>query len=459
VLSNLASLAVERREFERAESIYRQGLALAREADNPARASNVLLGLGHLSYLRGELGPAVTHLRETLRLAREIGYTHMAAYALAILAEVATAAGDYERAALLFGAVEARFAAMDTHLFPKDREGYDRNRAIASAQLGEVAWQQAWQAGQAMRFDTVVEYALGAGGESSPAAPSGVAMLAGTDVRSPLAPVVAEAIAPPASWPAPGLAAPAEAPPLRVRALGPLEIEREGEPLGPEALPYAKPRELLLYLLAHPAGRTRQQIALDLWPEASAAQAKNSFHVTLHHLRKGLGRPEWVLFAEERYCIAPAARAEFDALLFEEQVTAALRDLRAGAGSAARLRTALSLYRGDLLQEEVVGDWHLELRDRLRRLYVDGLSAFGEQLMEDGAFAEAASVYQQIVRLEDLHEEAHRQLLLCLARSGERTRALRHYERLVALLREELDTAPDAATTELYERLRRAEPV
>jgi DNA-binding SARP family transcriptional activator len=67
-------------------------------------------------------------------------------------------------------------------------------------------------------------------------------------------------------------------------------------------------------------------------------------------------------------------------------------------------------------------------------------------------------VYPRIVQKQDLHEEAHRRLMLCLARSGERGRALRHYERLVALLRDELDAEPEPDTVALFDRLKQGQP-
>ena len=57
------------------------------------------------------------------------------------------------------------------------------------------------------------------------------------------------------------------------------------------------------------------------------------------------------------------------------------------------------------------------------------------------------------------YEEAHRGLMVALARSGDRTEALRQYDRLARTLRTELDTEPDAATKALYNRLRRSEAV
>jgi two-component SAPR family response regulator len=129
-----------------------------------------------------------------------------------------------------------------------------------------------------------------------------------------------------------------------------------------------KPRELLLYLLTHPAGRTREQIGSALWPQASPAQRKNAFHVALHHLREVLGRPEWVVFEEERYRINPGFAARLDAHQFEIELRAA-RAVLMKTGDETPLKRALALYRGDFLQDTVAGDWSREHRERWRRLY------------------------------------------------------------------------------------------
>ena len=48
---------------------------------------------------------------------------------------------------------------------------------------------------------------------------------------------------------------------------------------------------------------------------------------------------------------------------------------------------------------------------------------------------------------------------LALARAGDRTEALRQYDRLARTLETDLDAEPDSDTTALYERLKRAESV
>src|SRR6185503_2037290 len=170
---------------------------------------------------------------------------------------------------------------------------------------------------------------------------------------------------------------------LRVLALGTLEVAVGGAPVSPKTWGYAKARELLLFLLLHPEGRTREQVGVALWPDASPAQVRNNFHVTAHHLRKALGRAEWLRFERDRYRIDTVGGVvEFDAVQFETQVTDALRRGRRGSLPIDALRSALALYRGDFAEGEPFGDWHLEARDRLARLHAEGLEALGKALLD-----------------------------------------------------------------------------
>jgi DNA-binding SARP family transcriptional activator len=127
--------------------------------------------------------------------------------------------------------------------------------------------------------------------------------------------------------------------------------------------------------------------------------------------------------------------------------------MRTGTCTPERLGAALALYRGDFLEQESVGDWHLEIRERLRRLCIDAHLAQGDLLMRAERFTDAAAVYRSLLVHDPLHEQGCRRLMECYARTGQRTEALRHYERFALLLRDELDAEPDAETTTLYERL------
>jgi DNA-binding SARP family transcriptional activator len=247
---------------------------------------------------------------------------------------------------------------------------------------------------------------------------------------------------------------PAERSSLRVLALGPLQVFVNGEPVESTAWGSARPRELLVYLLMHPEGRTKEQVGLVFWPDASAAQLRNSFHVTLHRLRKALGNPEWIGLVHDRYRVDPAVLEEFDVLEFERDVAAARKALkRQEEGASAALEQVLARFRGDFLDGEPVGDWHLEHRDRLQRVYVDSLMELGARLVAEERHAKAAEAYRRVLARDELHEEALLALMKAHAAMGERSQALRAYRRFADRMREELDAEPDDDTTAFFERL------
>jgi DNA-binding SARP family transcriptional activator len=239
-----------------------------------------------------------------------------------------------------------------------------------------------------------------------------------------------------------------------VLALGPLQVFVGDRAIQAADWGSARPRELLVYLLMHPEGRTKEQVGVAFWPDASGTQLRNSFHVTLHRLRKALGGAEWVTLANERYRVDPELVAEFDALAFEGDARDAMRALkREDADAVARLERTLARYRGDLLDGEPVGDWYLEHRDALQRVYLDALMLLGARHEKEERHAKAAEAYGRVLARDELHEDALLALLRCEAAQGNRSQALRLYRRFADRLRTELDAEPSVETARFVERL------
>ena len=442
-LAVLATLLVRQGDLAGARAVAEEAVKIAWEYGLGRELGIALQVLGTVRLHQRELDSAAYSLAQALRALREDPQPFWLARALELTGVVECARGRLTDGVRLFGAADALRERIGAVMFQLDRDRLAPYLAQSRASLGEGAFREAWDAGRVLPLDEVIELAV-TNANMRVAVPS--ASLARLAPAAPLP--FADRTSASAT--------------IRIHVLGSLDLEANGVPVPTAALKHARSRELLAYLLVHPDGRTREQIGEALWPDASPAQVKNNFHVTLHHLRRALGRTDVIVFAEDRYRINWALGIEVDAGLFERDIVAARRALRADRGSTeavAALRTAIEMYRGDFFAAESAGDWHLEIRDRLQRLWIDGLVMLGEVLMEHGRYMEAADVYRRLARADETNEEAHRQLMTALARSGHRGEALRHYERLATFFERELGSEPDSRTSALHDRLRRAEMV
>jgi two-component SAPR family response regulator len=128
-----------------------------------------------------------------------------------------------------------------------------------------------------------------------------------------------------------------------------------------------------------------------------------------------------VTLSGDRHRVDPALIDEFDAAGLEREVADALCGINRGEdGAVARLEQGLGRFRGDFLDGEPVGDWHLEHRDRLQRVYVDGLMKLGDSFADDERHGKAAEAYRRVLARDELHEEALVALMRCQA--GRRSR-------------------------------------
>ena len=423
-----------RGDLELAHAMMSTNTRVARERGLTVSLGHSLSMLARIEIARGEVEAACAAVIESLEIETGNEDDWGIVEALDVVAIAAARRGRYEDAIRLLAAIHShreRLAMALPGLAPADRE---RLEADARAVLG-ARYDECYAEGAAMPTSQVMALAFAEAARNT---------VEHHVVRS-------EPRAHDAG---------ATRPRLRVAALGPLQVSVGGQQVEASAWGSARPRELLVYLLLHPEGRTKEQVGLAFWPDASAAQLRNNFHVTLHRLRKALGGAEWVTLAGERYRIDPALIEEFDAHAFEAEVTEARRALkRQQEGAAAWLEQALTRYRGELLDGEPVGDWHLEHRDRLQRLYVDAMMTLGARLTAEERHAKAAEVYRRVLARDELHEEALQALMRAHAALGERAQALRAYQRFAERLREELDVEPDGETTRLFERLQVAAAV
>ena len=401
-------LAMNQRDLDLAERLLGENHAIGQALGHPPAIAFPLAMLGHVKLQRGQLEAAAADLRRALRIHAGNRDVLGCFWSLEGLARHAHLSGRPERAAHILAVVRAEREQIGAVWSVQEEREF--------AALGAASPLQS-----RTTLAELVQYALEA------------------------MPGVADAVQSPP-------VAPSEHPTARtltVRALGPVQIARGTVPL---VWASAKPRELLLFLLCHPGGRTREQVGVAFWPEASAEQVRNNFHVTLHRLRKTLGGAEWVTLTNEQYALGSQVAVDFDASRFERDAAAGSARMKKD-GDTTLLEATLALYAGDFLEDAVVGDWHLAWRDRLRHKYVDALAALGERHMKAARWSEAADAWRRLVARDQLDERAYRGLMTCHARLGERSQVQQLYRRVERLLQKELEAKPEAETVHLYRRL------
>jgi DNA-binding SARP family transcriptional activator len=414
-------------QYDAARALIVRNLDAAQDASLHTAIAHSKAVLARIELARGEVESACRYAGESLDAEHHVGDGWGTALALDVIAMLAAERGRPEDAVRLLAGIDAlreRLAMAIPGVAPAER---DAQLATLRARLGPE-FDGAWHAGRALTERELVTLAVAEAARHT----------CENRIAAPAAPVSA----------GPGTR-------LHVRALGPLEIAVGGRPVDARAWGSVRPRELLVLLLLHPDGRTKDQVGLAFWPDASPAQIRNNFHVTLHRLRRTLGGSEWITIERDRYKVDAERVEGFDVRAFEEGVTQALTALRRHEPDAAgRLEQALALFRGDLLDGEPAGDWHLEHRDRLQRRFVDGLMALGRHHAGASRDAKAVEAFRRVLARDDLHEDALRALMTAQAALGERPQALREYQRYSDRLRRELGAAPAPETQRLAATLR-----
>lgn len=246
---------------------------------------------------------------------------------------------------------------------------------------------------------------------------------------------------------------------LRIHLFGKFSAQCDDAALG--GLDACKVQELFSYLLIHrDRPHSREALAALLWGDTFTAKSKKYLRQALWQLQGVLGAvgaPEAGVLAVEHDWVQlnSGAGVWLDVAVLERASAAAQAGAAGEPGEAAveLLRSAAEVYRGDLL-EGWYQDWCLYERERLQNIYLSVLDKLVSYCEAHRLF-ELGLVYgSQILRYDRARERTHRQLMSLQYQSGDRTAALRQYERCAAALDEELGVRPDRRTVALYQQIR-----
>jgi non-specific serine/threonine protein kinase len=431
-LRQLGELAVDRGELGEATRLLDQALAQVRALKDEWGISVGLTARARLALEQGQFEKAYYDALESLRMVASSKYRYQLVSALEVLAIAASLSGQAKPAAVWLGCAQRERRLMNAPLPPSERPRLDTALRRIETGLGKNEALARLVEGERLSLADAIRQVLG--GMEAPQ----------INTSAEIAAVV---------------------PVLHIYALGDSRVEINGRSLTAGDWEYSKAREMLYLLLTHPP-MTKEQIGLELWPDASPTQFRSIFHRVLHSLRRALGDPDWITYRNGRYAFDRRPSCWFDLDELETRLARA-RHTRPNAErpaaerdeTARLLLEAVSLWRGDFLANLDTGEWAIFYRENLRQEYILALIDLGQIYFANANYHAAADAYRRVLALDEYFELAHRELMRCFTRLGETGQALRHYRNLCELLNTELNAPPSPETTLLYERIHRGDAV
>jgi DNA-binding SARP family transcriptional activator len=243
---------------------------------------------------------------------------------------------------------------------------------------------------------------------------------------------------------------------LRVYTLGRFGVVADGGPVLFTGKVQQRPLALLKAIVAF-GGReiAEAQLAEALWPEADGDGAHQALAVTLHRLRRLLGREEAIVLRGGTVHLAPDL-CWVDVWAFERLLGQAETARRAGRSDEARAldERALGLYRGGFLPSDGQAAWAISTRERLRRVFLRRIAVVGREWEAAREWKRAVEWYERGLEVDDLAEELYQRLILGYQELGRQAEAVVTYERCRRRLGDGLGVAPSVETERLHRSLR-----
>jgi DNA-binding SARP family transcriptional activator/tetratricopeptide (TPR) repeat protein len=240
-------------------------------------------------------------------------------------------------------------------------------------------------------------------------------------------------------------------PSLTVRLLGNPEVTFDQRPL---SFRTRKVLALLIYLLVEGGMHSRESLMALLWPESPSEKAAVTLRSTLSRLRRALQPAGEVILTE-------AGKVGFNSGIALDLDLTWLASAVHSQALPHDLRAIMALDRGEFLAGFSLPDapdfdtWAAIQRQACQQQVETVYARLTKQQMADHNSAGAVPTALRWVTRAPLSEAAYRRLMAAHALAGDRSSALRTYDRCRAILQDELGIEPARETAILAESISR----
>jgi two-component SAPR family response regulator/Flp pilus assembly protein TadD len=449
IWASLGDLQHDTGAYEQARQAYADGLQAATRAGDGFVTTYTLVGLGNTFRLQGDLAQARKQLLKALEHAEHHNSTYETGLCHTSLGMLFDEEGDLvaarrhlNRAVELFKAGGFKRELARAYLYLSQVDFSSRQRERAWAYL-----EQALALSDQLGFD---QFLVVDGQRLQPLLRCAMEQGIRSDILPGLLDRVVTHQAQMSKRVEPAIQIEHQ-PTLKIYALGQARVELDGMSVQWAS---TQSRDLFFCLLQHPEGLRKEEIGEIFWSEHSPQKLEGIFRSSLYRLRRALFR-ESVMLEEGLYLFNRQSDYWFDVEAFEKLLDQAEHTLAAAKGKKiAVLEEALALYQGDYLNG-VYADWCALERERLREQYLTALETLAGLYTDRGETQRAIELYQNVLAQDQYRETAHRELMRCYYRLGDRAAAIRQYQTCAMILRKELGVSPMPETEELHLQIAR----
>ncbi|MFO7583442.1 MAG: tetratricopeptide repeat protein, partial [Anaerolineales bacterium] len=193
-------------------------------------------------------------------------------------------------------------------------------------------------------------------------------------------------------------------PQLTVHGFGPAQVFINGKKVSLSDWQTRETRDLFFYFLQSPP-QTKEDVAVDFWPDISLARIKMRFKTNMYRLRHAVGQ-DTILFEGERYRFNRNVDYEYDVEIFDKLLKQS-RDLVKRDDKLSMLQAAVDLVKGSYLAD-IDAVWADLERARLELNYHAALIELAELYLEAGQPLRTIEVCRIALKADPLMEAAYR---------------------------------------------------
>ncbi|MEM7335487.1 MAG: tetratricopeptide repeat protein [Chloroflexota bacterium] len=245
---------------------------------------------------------------------------------------------------------------------------------------------------------------------------------------------------------------------LTIKLLGRFSLEKDGKPV--KGLSSRKAEAMLIYLLCQKRPLSREVLADFLWDDRPQEQSLANLRSLLSGLRRHLGDFLVVSRHSIGFNLESDYQIDVDDFLHHLEPLKQHELSNFTANQIAEVETAVGLYYGAFLEgfhireSRRFEEWVTIERERYQRLAILGWQQLIQYHLQNGNYAAGIENTVRLLETDPLNEQAHRQMMLLLAKNNQRHTALQQYDTCVRLLDDELGVPPSVETTHLFEQIR-----